>query len=115
MREYQRMAPERLSDSILESILWNKVPVELQKEVGEITDGSVQELLMKLLRAESVVAERKRRSQDTTDKLPNNRQFVKRSSDTVKKQDDKVKINAKDSTQKKSGALFFRVKPVCNI
>ena len=58
---------------------------------------------MKLLRAESVVAERKRHSQDTTDKLPNSRQFVKRSSDTVKKQDDEVKINAKDSTQKKSG------------
>ena len=27
--EYQRMAPEKLSDSILESILWNKVPIEL--------------------------------------------------------------------------------------
>ena len=51
MREYQRMAPEKLSDSILESILWNKVPIELQQEV-KITDGSVQELLMKLLRAE---------------------------------------------------------------
>ena len=51
MREYQRMAPEKLSDSILESILWNKVPKELQQEV-KITDGSVQELLMKLLRAE---------------------------------------------------------------
>jgi len=79
---------QRLSDSILESILWNKVPVELQKEVGEITNGSVQELLMKLLRAESVVAERKRRNHDTTDRLPSNRQFVKRSSDTLKKQDD---------------------------
>ena len=94
MREYQRMAPERLSDSILESILWNKVPVELQQEVGEITDGSVQELLMKLLRAESVVAERKRRSQGAPNKLPSNRPFVKRSSDTGKKQDEEVKSNS---------------------
>jgi len=44
MHEYQRMAPEKLNDSILESIRWNKVPVELQQEAKEITDGSVQEL-----------------------------------------------------------------------
>ena len=62
MRDYQRMAPRKLTDDTLESILWNKVPLELQQEVKEITDGSVQELLQKLLRAESVVAERKRRS-----------------------------------------------------
>ena len=43
MREYQRMAPHKLTDVCLESILWNKVPVELQAEVKEITtDGSVQ-------------------------------------------------------------------------
>jgi len=41
MRDYQRMAPQKLSDETLESILWNKVPTELQKEVKEITDGSV--------------------------------------------------------------------------
>ena len=63
MRDYQRMAPQKLSDETLESILWNKVPIELQREVKEITDGSVQELLQRLLRAESVLAERKRRSQ----------------------------------------------------
>ena len=63
MRNYQRIAPQKLSDETLESILWNKVPMELQKEVKEITDGSVQELLQRLLRAESVLAERKRRSQ----------------------------------------------------
>ena len=56
MREYQRMAPKKLTDVCLESILWNKVPVELQREVKEITtDGSVHELLQKLLRAESVI------------------------------------------------------------
>jgi len=75
----------------------------MQKEIKEIADGSVQELLMKLLWAESVVVEKKCRSQNTTDKLPSSRQFVKRNTDTVKKQDEKVKINAKDSTQKKSG------------
>ena len=62
MREYQRMAPQKLTDVCLESILWNKVPVELQREVKEITtDGSVHELLQKLLRAETVIQERARR------------------------------------------------------
>jgi len=45
MRDYQRMAPHKLSDENLESILWYKVPMELQREVEEITDRSVQELL----------------------------------------------------------------------
>ena len=58
MREYQQMAPHKLTDVCLESILWNKVPVELQAEVKEITtDGSVQELLQKLIRAETVIHE----------------------------------------------------------
>ena len=61
MRDYQRMAPQKLRDETLESILWNKVPVELQQEVKEITDGSDQELLQQLLKAETVLAERKRR------------------------------------------------------
>ena len=39
-----------------------------RQEVKEITDGSVQELLQKLLRAESVLAERRRRSQ--TNEVP---------------------------------------------
>ena len=48
------MAPRKLTDVCLESILWNKVPVEL-REVKEITtDGSVHELLQKL-RAEAVI------------------------------------------------------------
>ena len=63
MRDYQRLAPQKLTDESLESILWNKVPIELQKEVKAIPDGSVQELLQQLLRAEIVLAERKRRSQ----------------------------------------------------
>jgi len=50
------MAPLKLTDGVLESILWNKVLVELQKEMKEITtDGSVQELLHKLLQAEAVI------------------------------------------------------------
>ena len=64
MRDYQSMAPQKLTDVALESILWNKVPLKLQREVREITDGSVQELLQKLLRAESVVEERERRTQE---------------------------------------------------
>ena len=61
MRHYQLMAPQKLTNMVLESILWNKVLVRLQKEVKEITDGSVQELLQKLLKAESVVEEHERR------------------------------------------------------
>ena len=62
MRDYQRMAPQKLSDANLESILWNKVPIKLQKEVGQITEGSLQELFQKLLKAEEVVKERERSS-----------------------------------------------------
>ena len=39
MRDYQRMAPQKLSDANLESILWNKVPIKLQKVVGQLTKG----------------------------------------------------------------------------
>ena len=64
MRDYQRMAPTKLTDEVLESILWNKAPIELQKEIKEITVGSVQELLHKLLRAEATVQERNRRGKE---------------------------------------------------
>ena len=69
MRDYQRIAPGMLIDSVFECILWNKVPVCVQQEIKEITVGSVQELLQKLLRAESVVQERNSRlnkEQDST-------------------------------------------------
>ena len=62
------MAPRRLTDETLESILWNKVPIGLQMEVKEITDGCVQELLHRLLRAEAVLQERARRSHQTSKK-----------------------------------------------
>ena len=62
MRDYQRMAPQKLSDANLESILWNKVPIKLQKEVGRLTEGSLQELFQKLLKAEEIVKERERRN-----------------------------------------------------
>ena len=76
------MAPHKLSDENLESILWNKVPMELQREVKELTDGSVQELLHKLLRAEEVLAERKRRGWTNS----NPRGFPKPSVSSVGKQ-----------------------------
>ena len=66
MREYQRLAPDKLSDVNLESILWNKVPVVLQKEVGEMKDWSLQELFQRLLKAEARVQERQRRQQSTS-------------------------------------------------
>ena len=55
-RHHQRMAPGMLTDSVLECILRNKVPVRLQ-EIKEITVGSAQELLHTLLRVELVVQE----------------------------------------------------------
>ena len=63
MREYQRLAPEKLSDANLESILWNKVPVALQKEVGEMKEWPLQECFQRLLKAEARVQERERRLQ----------------------------------------------------
>ena len=52
------MAPNKLTNVCLESILQNKAPVEIQAEVKEITtDGSVQELIQKLMRAEAVIQE----------------------------------------------------------
>ena len=62
MKDYQRMAPDQLSNNNLISILWNKVPFTLQKEVGEIKDWSLQDLLQRLLRAEARLAEREHRS-----------------------------------------------------
>ena len=35
---FQHLAPDKLLDANLESILWNKVPVALQKEVGELKE-----------------------------------------------------------------------------
>ena len=66
MKDYQRKAPDHLSNDNLISILWNKVPFKLQKEVGEIKDWSLQELLQRLLRAESRVEERERRTSQAT-------------------------------------------------
>ena len=43
-------------------MLWNEVPVALQHELKEIPDGSVHELLQRLLRAETTLKEREHRS-----------------------------------------------------
>ena len=34
MTNYQCMVPQKLSDAALESILWNKVPIKLQKKLA---------------------------------------------------------------------------------
>ena len=57
----QRISPQKLSDANLESIFWNKVPVKLQKEVGQLTERLLQETLQKLLKTEETVKERERR------------------------------------------------------
>ena len=64
MRDYQCMAPEKLTDVALESILWNKVSIALQQELKEIPDGSVQELLQKLLCVEATFKEREHHSRE---------------------------------------------------
>ena len=56
------MDPEKLSDATMESMLWNKVLIALQQKLKEIPDGSVQELLRRLLRAEATLKEREHRS-----------------------------------------------------
>ena len=66
MKDYQRKAPDHLSNDNLISILWNKVPFKLQKEVGEIKDWLLQELLQRLMRAESRVEERERHTSQAT-------------------------------------------------
>ena len=58
MKDYQRMASDQLSNNNLISIVWNKVPVTLQKKVAENKDWSLQELLQRLLRAEARLEER---------------------------------------------------------
>ena len=72
MKDYQRMAPEQLTDDNLLSILWNKAPYKLQKEVGDIKDWSLQELFERLLRAEARVEERDRRSKSKLTKTTRN-------------------------------------------
>ena len=64
MRDYQRMAPEKLTGVTMESILWNNVSIALQQELKEIPDGSVRELLQKLLRAEATLKERECHSKE---------------------------------------------------
>ena len=75
MRGYQCVAPEKLSDATMESILWNKVPIALQQELKEIPDGSVQELLQRLLRAEATLKERENRSKGSRLGLPQRHTF----------------------------------------
>ena len=60
MREYQHIAPSKLSDANLESILWNKVPYAMQREVGEMKEWTLNEVFERLLKAESWVLERER-------------------------------------------------------
>ena len=70
MRDYQRLAPQKLRDETLESILWNKVPIELQQEVRKIMNGSVQELLQNLLRAELVIVQELRSGRNQVNERP---------------------------------------------
>jgi len=49
------MAPQKLADQVLESILYNKLSVNFQMGVKKLTDSSVQELLHKLPKVEPVV------------------------------------------------------------
>ena len=66
MREYQCIAPSKLSDANLESILWNKVPYPIQREVGEMKEWTLNELFQRLLKAESRVLERERQQKGIT-------------------------------------------------
>ena len=93
------MIPEMLSDSILELILWNKVLIELQQEVKEITDGSVQEFLLKLLKAELTIAKRKWEDCWEATWWWYYEPPIKRSSDGNKKPGEGKGMNSKESTR----------------
>ena len=89
MKDYQRMALDQLSDDNLLSILWNKAPYRLQKEVGDIKDWSLQELFERLLRAEARIAEHDRRVKTEP---------TKRTQRTVMKDENNIEANV---TQKR--------------
>ena len=59
-----------VSDANLESILWNKVPYAIQREVGEMKEWTLNELFQRLLKAESRVMERERCRQEIADVSP---------------------------------------------
>ena len=65
MKDYLRMAPNKLTDDVLESILLNlSLYIKL-----EFSDGSVQALVNKLLKAELALEERARRNTDKDRKI----------------------------------------------
>ena len=112
MREYQRMAPTMLTDAVMESILWNKVPVALQQEVKELSVGNVQVLLQKLLCAESgeepavlrghTSAPRKARDRPTEPSdLTSNRAGPEAQSDPTRRPDAKKEDGNAEMGQKK--------------
>ena len=51
MRDYQRIYTN----------LWNKVPIKLQKEVGQMTEGSLQELFWKVIESCGITVVKKRK------------------------------------------------------
>ena len=91
IKDYQIMAPDQISNDNLISILWNKVPIKLQKEVGEIKDWSLQELLHCLLRAEATVAEHECRNPQFGPKRRLNYSKDRADSTAVKKVESKEK------------------------
>ena len=97
-----------LTDSVLESIIRNKVPVRLQ-EIKEITVGSVQELLQKLLLVESVVQEWNRwlnKKRDSTSAPRRSRAPVKNCEEHVVSTSDENKgLIRVQAEQWKDGAL----------
>ena len=96
------MEPQKLSDANLGSILWNKVPIKLQKEVGQLTEGSLQELFQKLFKAEEIVRERERRSSSLRGSAT--REFRNRASYRVPAQN----TNYTSGQQKEDGKTRFQ-------
>ena len=111
MRDYQRMAPQKLSDANLESILWNKVPIKLQKEVGQLTEGSLQELFQKLLKAEEIVRERERERRSSSLRGSTTRKFRNKASYRVPAQN----TNYTSGQQKEDGKIRFHQESLKNI
>ena len=89
--------------------MWNKVPIKLQKEVGQLTEGSLQELFQKLLKVEEIVRERERRSSSLRGSAT--REFRNKASYRVPAQN----TNYTSGQQKEDGKTRFQQESLRNI
>jgi len=89
---------------------WNRVPYKLQKEVGEFKEWSLQELLQRLMRAESRVEERECRSNPSLQKKRWSAESKRK--DSKNKQTNTVRIGNHDKTAVTKAGAELKLKKV---